>query len=155
MKKLLFALCLACSAAFSQPIILSFTPDVFCPGDEICIRVYNPAHEAFYFNIEAPNTLYWWEFFPSSDDPDVSVYCFVTPNDGTFEQGIGFIGINLESQFQILIACDDPVGLSETKWREIPGESKFYDLTGQPCEFKRGELLIEEKGRHRRKIIFE
>ncbi len=153
MKKLLLILCLACSSIIAQPVIISYTPHAFCPGDDICLTIYNPTGEPFYFNIEAPNVLYWFEVYPEPGTPEVSVYCFTTPNLGDLEQGTGYVGINLESQYHIVIYCPATVGITE--WELNSTESKFFDLQGQPCDPERGKLLIEQRGKYRRKVILE
>lgn len=137
------------------PVIISYTPDSLCVGDTICIKVYNPDKNSFYFNMECNNgpapVLTWFEVNTAGDEADTVIYCFVV-SDKIITCGPGWIGIDLVNQFPIYYKCDclwD--GIQKTEFNELP--PTYTNIYGVKTEFQFNAILIEKRGISRRKVV--
>lgn len=149
MKNITFALLLlAAVTALAQPTILSFSPHVICPGDTICVKLFDKEKIPFYFNVETQadspvNILWWQEVYPTGQEPDTIVMCFAIPN--YCPQGPAMIGINLESLILVTLECG-PATSVKTALPEITSplaEVYYTDLQGRRIEPRPREVMVK------------
>ncbi len=140
----------------ATPTIVSYSPASLCPGDTMCISVYDPLHNAFYFNIETqstwqPNVLYWFETQWGALQSDTMNICYQIPY--FLPSGPAMIGLNLESLTPVML-LDCGLGIGESAPDKITEDATYYNLQGIPVEPKKGDFLIWRTKTNQGKIIW-
>jgi hypothetical protein len=135
------------------PQIISFSPDTLCPGDTICIKLYNPLKDSFNFNwmtTQGESVIVWTQILTSGNETDTMNYCFRTPDFLYLSCGPAFIGIDLINQWPIYIKCGCIINWLGIKQND-PNKLKpiYYDIMGNRVEPQQGMFLIEQKGREK------
>lgn len=148
MRKFAFIFLLAVSLSGKSQIgVVEYNPKTVCPGDSIDVTFSGQPHQ-FWFHIWTVNWFVAVVVDPEGNE-DLFTRRFEIP--GFFE---GECWIAAEAKRHLLLLDCETTGLPEARTQADFEPAVYFDLTGNQVSPSEGELLIEFRGKSRRKVVF-